>query len=122
LFLQGIGNAVMGGLGCGIGGLVGGALLGMNLGQGWAPVWGLSAAVVAGIWVVSFVGPLAWSRLAYQGAAGSGGSPGKSISSYPPPEDVTQLVASPTQTALRGSVDATVTVREVGAHTEGKDA
>jgi hypothetical protein len=127
--MQGIGNAVMGGLGCGIGGLVGGALLGMNLGKGWAPVWGVSAAVVAGLWAISWVGPLAWSRMAVQGitSGGAAASPaptGKSLKGQHRVEEETQLVGSPrpTEGGLRSSVDATVHLREVSTHPETKDA
>ncbi|KAL6754318.1 major facilitator superfamily domain-containing protein [Haematococcus lacustris] len=59
--MQGLSTAVLGGLGCGAGGLLGGMMLDANL--GWSATWTASAAVVAGLWGLSLAAPSAHHHL-----------------------------------------------------------
>lgn len=59
--MQGLSTAVLGGLGCGAGGLLGGMMLDANL--GWSATWTASAAVVAGLWGLSLAAPSAHQHL-----------------------------------------------------------
>ncbi|GFH31062.1 major facilitator superfamily domain-containing protein 6 [Haematococcus lacustris] len=59
--MQGLSTAVLGGLGCGAGGLLGGMMLDANL--GWSATWTASAAVVAGLWGLSLAVPSAHHHL-----------------------------------------------------------
>ncbi|KAL6758884.1 major facilitator superfamily domain-containing protein [Haematococcus lacustris] len=59
--MQGLSSAVMGGLGCGAGGLIGGLMLDAHL--GWSTTWTACAAVVAGLWGLSLLVPAAHHQL-----------------------------------------------------------